>query len=406
MRDFLFVQPFLAPPGGGEGVANWMVEVLASRGQVTILTWDPPNFSDIDRYYGTSLDGHPNLRAQTVAPLFRKLFLRLGVPHRLLRVYWLERAAKALRSSHRHCFSAYNELDLGPPSVQYVHHPSQPSGEFGTPPCAWLDSPLLTKAWPLYLWLCRRFSAHDLGRIRQNYTICNSHWTARALADCVGVSTQAVIYPPPLGTPLESDPALRRSDFISIGRVDRSKNWLTVIEIVRRVRELGHPVELSLAGSRGDEELLQKIQERAREHHDWLHLHLDQPREVLDRLISEHRYAIHGMVEEHYGMAVAELVLSGCLTFVHDSGGQVEIVPQYETRYIDIDDAVQKIDAALRDQSLRERLIEAQMNNRSSITREKFVSDFQALVDRLEAGEKPRPISVQKAAYQTSTLGK
>ncbi len=400
MRDFLFVQPFLTPPGGGEGVANWMLQALVSRGQVTVLTWDPPNFAEIDRYYGTSLEGHPNLHTQIVAPLFRKLFLRLRVPHRLLRVYWLERAAKALRSSHRHCFSAYNELDLGPPSVQYVHHPSQPKGVFGEPPCAWPDSPLLVRIWPLYLWLCRRLSPHDLGRIQKNITVCNSHWTGRALARLVNVPTHAVLYPPPLGRPLSSDPLLRRPDFISIARIERTKNWLKLIEIIRRVRELGHEVKLSLAGSREDPELLVELQQLEQQHSDWLRLYLNEPREVLDRLIVEHQYAIHGMVQEHYGMAVAELVLSGCLTFVHDSGGQVEIVPQHETRYTEVDDAVEKIHAVLTDESLRRTLLADQAKNRANITRETFLADLHALVDRLESGETLRPIALREPDYQ------
>jgi glycosyltransferase involved in cell wall biosynthesis len=38
------------------------------------------------------------------------------------------------------------------------------------------------------------------------------------------------------------------------------------------------------------------------------------------------RYGIHGMLDEHFGMAPAELAAAGCIVFVPNDGGQVEIV--------------------------------------------------------------------------------
>ena len=51
----LLVQPSLQPPGGGNGVAAWMVEALQKAHEVSVLTWEPPDFAQVDRYFGTSL---------------------------------------------------------------------------------------------------------------------------------------------------------------------------------------------------------------------------------------------------------------------------------------------------------------------------------------------------------------
>jgi len=38
------------------------------------------------------------------------------------------------------------------------------------------------------------------------------------------------------------------------------------------------------------------------------------------------RYGIHANRDEHFGIAPAEMMASGCIVFVHNSGGQVEII--------------------------------------------------------------------------------
>ena len=42
--------------------------------------------------------------------------------------------------------------------------------------------------------------------------------------------------------------------------------------------------------------------------------------------MASHRYGIHGMREEHFGMAPAEMVRAGVIVWVPRGGGQMEIV--------------------------------------------------------------------------------
>ena len=55
MKRVLMVQPSLNPPGGGNGVAAWMMEALKSEHHLTLLTWEAPRLEAINRFYGTSL---------------------------------------------------------------------------------------------------------------------------------------------------------------------------------------------------------------------------------------------------------------------------------------------------------------------------------------------------------------
>jgi hypothetical protein len=40
----------------------------------------------------------------------------------------------------------------------------------------------------------------------------------------------------------------------------------------------------------------------------------------LEYIVSRHRFGLHGMKGEHFGIAPAELICGGCITFVPDDG--------------------------------------------------------------------------------------
>ena len=54
-RSVLLIQPSLQPPGGGNGVAAWMLQALADVHRVTVLTWTPVDVESINRFFGTTL---------------------------------------------------------------------------------------------------------------------------------------------------------------------------------------------------------------------------------------------------------------------------------------------------------------------------------------------------------------
>jgi hypothetical protein len=99
-------------------------------------------------------------------------------------------------------------------------------------------------------------------------------------------------------------------------------------------------------------------------------------------LIATHRYGIHGMREEHFGMAPAEMVRGGMIVWVPNGGGQVEIVGDApDLRYDSEEHAVASIlrcmgDAAV-ERSLRDHL--ALQGERFSV--ERFMSAVSHVVD-------------------------
>jgi len=80
-------------------------------------------------------------------------------------------------------------------------------------------------------------------------------------------------------------------------------------------------------------------------------------------------------------MAPAELALAGCLVWVHDGGGQVEIVDDPRLVYGSVDDAVAKIVATIRDPHEVSTLRKHLAARGEMFSTERFMRDIRAAVD-------------------------
>jgi glycosyltransferase involved in cell wall biosynthesis len=134
-------------------------------------------------------------------------------------------------------------------------------------------------------------------------------------------------------------------------------------------------------GSAGPTRYVRRLQQLADRHRAWLHLHVDVTRDGLLHHIAQHRYAIHGMREEHFGIAPAEAAAGGCIVFVPDGGGQVDIAgDEPRLRYGSDADAVAKIVAVLRSPGEQDRLQAHLAARRSLFSRETFMEAVRGLV--------------------------
>lgn len=371
------MQDSVQPPGGGNGVAAWMLQSLSRRGRVTLLSRVPLDVVEVDQYYGTSLREWPIKNVVVRNPLLEGLS-RIGLPVALARHHYLMKRAKSLVHDFHLVCSACNEQDFGVPAIDYVHYPWNVYPRPDAP--EWNETPLRKTILRLYNRLCCLISGFSSRRPR-NLTLANSEWTRKLYLKVYPQRPCFVLNPPALAEILEDDGGARGEGFLAIGRVSPSKEWEKLIDIVEQLRNRGHQVTLTLAGSRDDREYEERIVARAKRAGDWVDIRLDQTRDELRSLLKSHRYGLHGMVDEHFGMAVAELILGGCLTVVPDSGGQVEIVTDERLRYRSAADAVEKCDRFLRDFELREQLWQRQKAERDRFTTQHFQRSFEELLD-------------------------
>lgn len=387
----LVVQPSLRPPGGGEAVAAWIIQALEGAHDVSVLSWHPIDFDAVNRYYGTAIDARA-VRWIDAAPRLRPLLRLLPTPIALVKMSVVSRRARALSAQFDAIVSGQNETDLGPRCLQYVHYPSHLRPRPAVDLRWYHVAPLLR----LYYYVCDELIAGFVAdRVGDATTVANSRWTADLITRVYGIAPVQVLHPPVAVTSPGLDWSAREDAFLCIGRISPEKEIERVVAILAAVRDRVPGVRLRIVGSRGGPSAYARhIEHLVSQHAAWISLHVDVPRPVLLDLIARSRYCIHGMREEHFGIAPAEALAGGCIVFVPDGGGQVEIVgDERRLRFGSDADAVEKIVAVMGDPVLQASLRSRLGARAGMFTADRFVSRVRELVEGL-----PRRAAVRAPA--------
>jgi glycosyltransferase involved in cell wall biosynthesis len=375
-KKILLIQPSLQPPGGGNGVAAWMIEALKKEHRLSILTWRPIALPPINRYYGTSLKP-TDFTAHLAYPASCFFLDRLPVSLSLLKTSLLLRYAKRQKHDYDLLITVNNEADFGRPGIQYIHFP-----------WAYLPRPDVDLRWyhlsflvDAYYNFCVKVADFSFERMKQNLTLVNSNWTGGKVRERHQIAS-TTLYPPTPGVFPDVPWAEKENGFVCIGRISPEKNIDKIIDILDNVRTQGHDIHLHVMGSLDNNPGYDdRIRRRAQENASWVFLNENLSREELVQLVARHRYGIHGMVEEHFGMAVAEMVRAGCIVFVPHGGGQTEIVAGDErVLYKTPEEATAKILHVLHDPTLQHSLRDFLATRKDLFSTERFVQRIQEIV--------------------------
>jgi glycosyltransferase involved in cell wall biosynthesis len=243
-----------------------------------------------------------------------------------------------------------------------------------------------------YLVIVYFFMGAGRGGIARQRTVTNSEWTkdqylrvytagtARAIHSGVRV---ALTPHSPDWIPFEQ----RQNNLIMIGRLAPAKRIEQAIAIVEGLRARGHDVGLKILGE-GEGAYAASIAQAA-ESRPWMQWLRGVSREEMERIAVHQKWGLHCYHFEHYGLAPAELQASGCITFIHDSGGQREIVLHPGQRYCDVVDAVNKIDAVMRSQALQHEMLACAEGSIAQHTIERFEAGLTDAITWTVAGRAP-----------------
>jgi len=376
MKKVLLIQPSLQPPGGSTAVAVWIIEALRREHVVSVLTWTPVDAAPINRYYGTSLRAS-EFKACGVHPIVRWLIDRVPGPTGKLKTSLLLRLCQRIKDEYDVIITASYETDFGRKGIQYVHFPRAYQPHHNIDRRWYPFSSALINA---YYHLCRRISRFSVDRMKQNLTLVNSDWTGTKVRECHGIKT-TTLYPPVPGLFPEVPWEDRENGFVCIGRIVPEKGLEEVIDILAAVRSRGWDIHLHIVGSTEDSRYYEQILQRVHGNASWIFLEENLSREELVDLVSRHRYGIHGMAEEHFGIAVAELVRGGCLVFVPRGGGQVEIIGADERLlYSTPEEAVAKIVRTISDPDVQRSLSTHLASRKGLFSTDHFMRRIQELV--------------------------
>jgi glycosyltransferase involved in cell wall biosynthesis len=378
----------LIPRGGAPGVAAWILEALRQDYAVTLLTSEPVDFSLLDTHYGTSLAGS-DLQVRTMARLVRGFLSLDPDPGSIQEHVYLMRLCKRVRHQYDLVVGADNEGDFGPSAIQYIHWPYL--GHVYPRVRSSCDLPLGQKLACLTRGEIRPWMLvgdYSFDRMKANHTLVNSDWTGQWVKRVYGIDSTTV-HPPAPGIFPDIPWEKRRDGIVMIGRLDRPKRFDWCLKVLSVVRTRFPQVTMHVVGTSHHEASGYAAVLRAllQANSSWATLHEDISRRELAALVARQRYGMHAMKDEHFGMAVAEMLRAGCIPFVHNSGSPPEIVG-HDSRliYESAEEAAQKIMQVLGNPAVQEDLRQRLALCKDLYSVETFVRSIRAEVERaLEA---------------------
>lgn len=380
-KRVLIVHPRVAAVGGGNSVAAWTLQALREHCDLSLATLQPPDCEALNHTWGTSLRAG-DFRLHLAPPRYRYLLDVMPTPGALLEACMAMRLAKDLDRQHHYdvLFSTQNEADFGRRGISYVHYPwvylPRPREEI-----RWFHQ--IPGAVGAYRFVCRRISRGSNEGLRRNLTIANSSFIAGRIRQAHGIGSM-VVFPPVTSDVPDTPWEQRRPAMIGVGRINGSKRWEMAVAVVEELRRRGHDLTLTVIGHRDDPEYLQRLQGLAATR-PWFRMRWNLTREELLVAVASHRYGIHTMENEHFGMGPAEIVGAGCLLFAHNSGGPVEILGgEPRLLFDDVAQAADRIAAVLSNEKLETELRARMDERRSLFTAEAFCASVRRIVDEFE----------------------
>jgi glycosyltransferase involved in cell wall biosynthesis len=231
-----------------------------------------------------------------------------------------------------------------------------------------------------------RLTGFSIERMRHNISLVNSDFIGARVRASHGMET-VTLFPPIAGT-FPAVPWERREDgFVCIGRISPEKRLERIVEILSRVRESGRPLHLHIIGTSKGDAYAASIKTCVDANRSWVTMNENLPREELAQLVARHRYGIHAMDEEHFGMAVAEMVRADCIVFAPNNGGPVQILGGDERLlYSSVQDAAEKIGLTMLRRERQKELRDFLAACSGQFSAEHFVHQFRELVERFEPG--------------------
>lgn len=322
-RRIIIVQPHFKT-GGAETVAAWAIQAIKALAPVSVLTFDTITPDELNRRFGTYLRAGDFEVLKCSFP-----FQGQGTTRKftLLQLHWLMHQCRGWPDKEALLFSTSSEMDFGRPGIQYIDFPQFAEhavhGLGFFPPQQWYHRPSWLRA--MYLRAGRMLSGFSEDGVKANLTLTVSNWTGEIVRKVYGIAARTV-YPP---VTLEFPPvpfSEREWGFVCVGRIVPSKRILELMRIVSTVRQQGYDVHLHIVGRAGEPGYMREVLAAARAMGSWVSIENSLDRAGLAKMIAQHRFGIHGMLNEHFGIAVAEMAKAGCIVFVPNCGGQVEIV--------------------------------------------------------------------------------
>jgi len=371
MKKIAIVNPELGY-AGPDAVAIWMIEALKNKYDLTLITTVSPNLNKLNKFFNSSLDDKIKVKQ-----IYLPKFLRNTSRTRLLKLHLLMRYCKKHKDNYDLFISSYGEMDFGKKGIQYIHYPEVNTEAKLVLKSNFYKESLRRKIYQKLGFMISRYSKEN---VKSNLTFVNSQWTKEVVDKLYEIESR-VVYPPVQDDFEKIDWNDKKDGFVFIGRISPDKRPLEMIKVLKKIREQGYDIHIHILGNEGlDKSYVERVKQEGKKN-EWVLYEGKVSRAKLRNIVSHHKYGVSGKKYEHFGIAIAEMINAGCIVFVNDNGGQIEIIGKNEDLIFHSDeDLVNKIIRVLNDKSFQDALQEGLLIQRKKYTNEDFMNDIRRIV--------------------------
>lgn len=158
------------------------------------------------------------------------------------------------------------------------------------------------------------------------FSMTNSTWTDRHFKD-FGMQNISKLFPPcNVDEYMASFQNKRSNIIVSFAQFRPEKNHDLQIEVIKRLKSKGLKLKLHMLGSvrnKEDQDLVSRLKNKIKESQltEDIELFINLKYEEIKEQFVNAKFAIHTMKDEHFGIAVIEMMAAGLLTVAHNSAG-------------------------------------------------------------------------------------
>lgn len=376
----LIIHSDLNNSGGAEDFCVHVIEILQGNGfHVTVVhSGNSIDIKTINKRYGVLLK-RKKLNCITAFPfnIFPNLFKRLI----LLRYSFVLRYAAKMIKHFDIIIGTFGEVPIYSKKVIQIGHvplfffDKQSLQNLGVNS----NNPLTWFLRVIYVIAARAVANWSRAAVCSNMLLANSQWTKRQFIKRYIKITSKVLYH---GVNIKKSTrdilrkkfSKRYNNFVMIGRLSSFKRYEFAIKIISALRNQGHNIKLLIFGN-GQGSYANQIQEIAKKN-KYIKVFNSHTKVRMENEILKHKWGIHAAINEHYGLAPIELQRLGCVTFVHKSGGPLEVIKNKNLVYNNKNQAIKKINIMLNDEKLAKETQKKQYLITNNHTKENFKKQF------------------------------
>lgn len=325
----------LSQPGGVQSVVLSLIKGLNERGIIPDIVWDSPPNREMLEEKGVQA-GYMPVRFTLPSSFVEQAPITLKYTFRIANLFTSSQVPRA----YNFYYIFYNGflVDDGTPHVRYLSGPPLlPQLDAVSPGLRGLPYRAIRALYRRYL--KNRFPVYEYHR--DSPYVINAQYTADLFEEAHGVRLPVINPPIDLSGRSFSDHDIHRRDTITyFSRFIDYKRPEMVLSLAERFP--GQRVLLMGGVKPENRAYYQQLRDLARQKKLANAVFLDNPNDQrVKEELSRTRFYVFPGVNEHFGMATAEAIGSGAVPYVHDSGGQREIVPDPDLRFTD-DEFIEK----------------------------------------------------------------